>query len=346
MATLYFDGAVDTDWNTLGNWRLDDFTQTRVPAASLPTSSDSAVIAGYMDSNSGSEPALVDFTIANDGSDTSVAVTVTGTATITAGYNYSGTITGNAIFNEYAYLSGTVTGNATFNDEADNGGYVQGSATFNGASTMYNGSVSGTATFNGNAKLTAGTVVGNATFNGSSFMDGGVVEGNATFNDTSLLDGSYYPSTYGTVVLNDYATANGAWYAADPTTFNDHANLSNQYVTYEPCEFNDHATCNGFGMGGGATFNDFSVCAATASYGYPIFTFNDSATGGFQVQWYTEPDVTYNDNSYGSGKAQNLTINGRVAMVSPYFNGYNPVLEYSFTRPQYGINGSSILGVI
>jgi hypothetical protein len=195
-----------------------------------------------------------------------------------------------------------------------------------------------------------GTITGNATFNGSASMRGGTVEGSATLNDTSALDGYNYPAITGTVVLNDYATANGSWYAADPTTFNDHANLTNQYVTTEPCEFNDHATCNGFGMRGGATFNDFCVCAATADFGAQIFTFNDSATGGFDVQnggWSPpEPDVTYNDRSYGSGKAKSLTINGAAVMQSAYLNGYNPVLDYSFTRPQYGINGSSILGVI
>jgi hypothetical protein len=101
----------------------------------------------------------------------------------------------------------------------------------------------------------------------------------------------------------------------------------------------------------GATFNDFSVCAATADYGYhSIFTFNDSATGGLQVQsgggLPPEPDVTYNDRSYGSGKAKSLTINGAAVMQSAYLNGYNPVLDYSFTRPKYGINGSSILGIV
>jgi hypothetical protein len=344
MATLYFNAAVDNDWNTLGNWWTSDAFTTQ--ASALPTSSDSAVIAGYMDSNSGSEPTLVNFTIANGGSDTSVAVTVTGTATITGGYNYSGTITGNAIFNEYSYLSGTVTGNATFNDEADNAGNVQGSATFNGDSTMYSGSVGGTATFNGNAKLTGGTVSGNATFNGSSSMDEGTVEGNVTFNDTSLLDGNYYPTTYGTVVLNDYATANGSWYAADPTTFNDHANLSSSFTTTEPCEFNDHATCNGFGMREGATFNDFSVCNGVADMGSPIFTFNDSATGGVTKQGDVYPDVTYNGNSYGSGSAASLYITGASAMQNASFVGSNPTFIYSFTRPKYGINGSSILGIV
>jgi hypothetical protein len=41
-----------------------------------------------------------------------------------------------------------------------------------------------------------------------------------------------------------------------------------------------------------------------------------------------------------------LTINGAAVMQNAYLNKYNPVLDYSFTRPQYGINGSSILGVI
>ena len=355
MATLYFNGAVDTDWATLGNWWTDDAFTTQ--ASALPTSSDSVVLIGAAcDTNSGSAPTVVNLTL-NGGSNLcfiGIAITVTGDATFNDGaFNNAWALTGDATFNGYSYNNANVTGDATFNDGSLNfGGTVGGDVTFNVASTMSGGSVSGNATFSGNAKQTGGTVTGNATFNGSSRMEGGSVEGNSTFNDTSLLNGYNYPSTYGTVVLNDYATANGSWTAGgDPTTFNDHANLSGPYYTGEPCEFNHHATCNGLGMGGGATFNDFSVCAGVVEYGYPIFTFNDSATGGFDVPfggWGSspEPAVTYNDRSYGSGKAKTLTINGAAVMQNAYLNGYDPVLYYSFTRPQYGINGSSILGVI
>jgi hypothetical protein len=344
MATLYYNAAVDTYWDTLGNWWTDAAHTTQ--ASAIPASGDSVILSAscFGPSDGSNLPPIANLTFS--GEVLQLEITVTGMATFNSGRFHYGNITGNVTFNASARMDGwpsgtssaTVTGNATFND----------SSIYQGNSSS---SVSGNATFTGSAQMQNGTITGNATFNGSSSIIGGTLNGNATFNDTSLLDGINYPYTSGTVVLNDYATANGSWYAADPTTFNDHANLSNQYVTTEPCEFNDHATCNGFGMRSNATFNDFSVCAGVVDGGYPMFTFNDSATGGLDVQsggWWAppEPDVTYNDRSYGSGKAKSLTINGAAVMQSAYLNGYNPVLDYSFTRPQYGINGSSILGVI
>lgn len=354
MATFYFNGAADLaagqflDWQTLGNWWMDDTFSTQ--ASSLPTSSDSVVMSATCDTNSGSAPTVVNLTMSGSYVYVGISLTVTGMATFNGQsyYNY-GTLNGNCTFNGSSWNSGpagTINGDAIFNDSSYNYQTVNGNATF--SDNSYNlGTVNGNATFNGSAQMQSGTVTGNATFNGSSSMDEGSVEGNSTFNDTSLLDGNNYPSIYGTVVLNDYATANGSWNAGGgPTAFNDHANLSNQYVTTQFCEFNDHATCGGQGMRQGATFNDFSVCAATADYGWPIFTFNDSATGGVTMQGEIFPDVTYNDNSYGSGKAKSLTIEGAAAMQNAYLNGYNPVFDYSFTRPQYGINGSSILGIV
>jgi hypothetical protein len=103
-------------------------------------------------------------------------------------------------------------------------------------------------------------------------------------------------------------------------------------------------------MRDGATFNDFSVCSATVS-GSGAFTFNDSATGGLTADggWPgPAPALVYNDKSYGSGVAARLTISGAAIMQNADLDAYNSnvPLNYSFTRPQYGINGSSILGVI
>ena len=64
MATLYFNGAVDSDWAEIENWwTSDDFT---TQASALPSSSDSVVLSSSCDTNSGSEPTVVNLTI-NDG---------------------------------------------------------------------------------------------------------------------------------------------------------------------------------------------------------------------------------------------------------------------------------------
>jgi hypothetical protein len=82
MATFYFNGAVDSDWATLGNWWTSDAFTTQ--AAALPASGDSVVVTGNIDTNSGSEPTVVNLTCTSPeyaSGRISIAVTVTGNAT-------------------------------------------------------------------------------------------------------------------------------------------------------------------------------------------------------------------------------------------------------------------------
>lgn len=143
--TLYFNGAVDSDWATLGNWWTSGAFTTQ--ASALPTSGDSVVLSATCGTNSGSAPTVVNFTL-NDPDYYAfylfVAITVTGNATFNDGsYNY-GTVTGDATFNDSSYNSGTVSGNATFNDLSVNlTGVVAGDATFTG-SACNDGGTAGT----------------------------------------------------------------------------------------------------------------------------------------------------------------------------------------------------------
>jgi hypothetical protein len=119
MATLYFNGAVDNDWATLGNWWTDAACTSA--AAGLPTSSDSVVATANINGISMATPTVVNFTTS---AYLQAPVTVTGVATfsgssarLTSG---SGVIAGNAVFQNGAQLweYGYVTGNATFHDTA------------------------------------------------------------------------------------------------------------------------------------------------------------------------------------------------------------------------------------
>jgi hypothetical protein len=152
-AILYFDGAVDDDWTTVGNWWLDD--EHTQPAGRLPTSADSVVASAAI---TASGQTVVDFTLNDfEGGFFSLSgtLTVTGTATFNGEAGLNGTITGNATFNNFSFKSGTVTGDATFNNFSANGGTVTGNATFN------------------NSSINSGTVTGTATFNDDSCNDGG-----------------------------------------------------------------------------------------------------------------------------------------------------------------------------
>jgi hypothetical protein len=117
-ATLYFDGAVDDAWTTVGNWWLDDeHTQA---AGRLPAAGDSVIATASI---AASGQTVVNFTLNDPDNDD---------------YGLFGTltVTGTATFTGFAFLdgTGTVTGNATFNDNARNFGTVTGTATFTGNS--------------------------------------------------------------------------------------------------------------------------------------------------------------------------------------------------------------------
>jgi hypothetical protein len=151
MATLYFNGAVDNNWATLGNWWTDATFTT--PATSLPSSSDSVIASSNIASNSGSEPNIVNFTLTGY---ISIEITVTGMAT----------------FNEDSRLEeGTITGDCTFNHTSrhDNIGNIIGNCIFNDNAIFKgdtsNNIVSGSITFNNNSKnitnITADNIVVN-----------------------------------------------------------------------------------------------------------------------------------------------------------------------------------------
>jgi Leucine-rich repeat (LRR) protein len=146
--TLYFNGAVDSDWSGLGNW-WNDASHTEA-ATSLPAEIDSVVVAASI---TASGQTVRNFTTLTDLNDFSLGgtLTVTGMATFNGNTYNEATVNGNATFNNYSYNSGTVNGNATFNNDSYNGGTVNGNATFNNDS--YNG----------------GTVTGDATFNDDSY---------------------------------------------------------------------------------------------------------------------------------------------------------------------------------
>jgi hypothetical protein len=212
MATFYFNGAVDTNWATLGNWWTNSTFTT--PADSLPTSVDDVIaIAIYGLTANGQT--VKNFTFTGDGifsgggfrgSLTATDSAVLNNTNFAGTFDDGGTLTANTItFNEsenaYADIIGDVifnggpnygniTGNVVFNQGnqgGQNSGTVIGNATFN--ETYSDGFVTGNATFNGGA-ANEGTVSGDANFNDSSWNNGGTVTGNATFNDNSLNNGT------------------------------------------------------------------------------------------------------------------------------------------------------------
>jgi hypothetical protein len=207
---LYFNGAVDNDWNTLGNWWLDD--QFSVPATHLPRSIDSVIVTGNITNNSGNPPAVLRLTT---NTTLAIDIIVTEIAVFNGSISNYATIYGNCTFNSTGVNGGTVTGDAIFNDASINGGTVGGNATFNNNSYSY-GTVTGNATFNGSS-YNSGTVTGNATFNDSSFNDYGTVSGDATFNGNAVN----YGTVTGDATFGDFSVNSGT--VTGNATFNNNS---------------------------------------------------------------------------------------------------------------------------
>lgn len=121
---LYFDGGVDADWSTLGNW-----STAGGPAATLPGRDDRVIVRATIASNGGSLPAVNSLDVPDAGGDghaLGIAVVVQGVATFAGLAVLSGTITGNAQFIATSRHEGAVIGRATFADAACNAGGTAG----------------------------------------------------------------------------------------------------------------------------------------------------------------------------------------------------------------------------
>jgi hypothetical protein len=294
MATLYFNGAVDTDWATLGNWWTSGAFTTQ--ASALPTSSDSVVLSATCDTNSGSEPTVVNLTYSS-GNLEGVAVTVTG----------------NATFNDSSVNDGTVTGNATFNDNTQNAGNVTGNAVFNGNTTNYS-AVTGNATFNVQG-FNFGTIGGNATFNddsrnlvSSEFNLIGTVTGNATFTASSYLGNPNIGAVGGTVT---FSSASPVSFTMNAATGDWTADTTNWVFTTagQNWTFNDSSVLGGYDFSNGsvvitgnATFNDSSTNQYGTVTGNATFELSSAAAqiSGNYVGAYGSISFAYEKGINGS----------------------------------------------
>jgi hypothetical protein len=189
MANLYYNAAVDTAWDTLGNWWENAGHNT--PAAAIPANGDTVYLSGAMNSGPSTSVTLANINVLIDA------------------VNFTGAI-----------------GNATFSTDSFNDGTVTGNATFNGTSQNSSGTIVGDATFNDTSSNNA-RVEGNATFNNSSVNDGDCYSG--TFNDYSYNSASGVPVLSGQAIFNDYSYNEIGSYEYIGGIFNDNsANYSNQ----------------------------------------------------------------------------------------------------------------------
>jgi hypothetical protein len=199
MATLYFNGAVDSEWTELDNWWTDATFTT--PATSLPSSSDNVIASASIASNSGSEPTVANLTVQNYSS-LGIIITVTGMATFNENSRLEGTITGDCTFNHTSRHDsvGNIIGNCIFNDNA----------IFKGDTS--NNIVSGSITFNNNSQnitnIAADNIIVNRKILGIANSDILGMYPNLT---TLLLhfDGANNATTFADSSVNNYSVTRG-----------------------------------------------------------------------------------------------------------------------------------------
>jgi hypothetical protein len=374
--TLYGWGLLDSDWNNLGNWFMDD--GLTIPAPSLPTSIDSVVISlSQLSENSGSTPTVVNLTVNNV--PFGLPINVTGTATFNGSSanlaappgSDQATLTANCVFNDGAYINtnATVNGNCTFNNESRiNGGYVNGDCVFNDSAYNDYGWIAGNATFNDSSYNNYGRITGDATFNDYSHNDLYGDIANATFNDSSYNNSG--ATVTGNATFNDSSYNNGT--VSGDATFNDYSyNSSSGDGVTGDATFNDNSTNNFNGtarVGGLATFTKTGeILVSSSSLGFlesnyyaggisipnaSSLVFDVDYTGllpiSFAGQWIFSDgnnagtitaNVIFNGNSMNYG-----TINGDVTFNDTSKNG-----DYQYSSSIYGnvtFNGSSFNGFL
>jgi hypothetical protein len=117
---LYYNNAEeDGDWNTLGNWWLnEEFTD---PADSLPGTLDSVYVSGHdMSTNTGEDPSIAYLYFTGDENTLSLDITVSQGAYFEGLTAFTGTLAGNASFNDNSLNNWNILASAWFYDNAFN----------------------------------------------------------------------------------------------------------------------------------------------------------------------------------------------------------------------------------
>jgi hypothetical protein len=118
---LYFNNAEeDSDWNTLGNWWLnEEFTD---PADSLPGMLDSVYFSGYdMATNTGEDPSIAYLYFDGNENTFALDITVSEGAYFEGYIAFTGTLAGNAVFDDDSFNNWNISASAWFYDNSFNG---------------------------------------------------------------------------------------------------------------------------------------------------------------------------------------------------------------------------------
>lgn len=312
MAYLYFNAAVNNNWNTVGNWWEDaGFT---VPANRRPGTGDDVFISNDVTSNSGPIPTVSTLVTSRD---IGIPIIVTnGASFVDLGLppaSLKSLIVGPCAFSGLCYVdaTGIVIGNCTFNDYSYvlTGGAINGNCTFNGISYLA-GAVSGDCAFYTLASLRgaaphAGSITGRGDFYNSAFTSG-TVNGVAVFDGANPTEPTLPSYNEGTITSHaDFI--NGA------------GNLNNGTVSG-----NGVFRTSGYNLGvvvGNALFEDYNNSFPTASSNYGLVQGNAEFKGNAQnagASFYSHPSQSYSPPAvWGTTKFYDSTVNFGAVGANP-----------------------------
>lgn len=331
----YFNGAINDDWSTLGNWWND--AGFSVHSAGFPTGQDEIVVSANINNKSNMMDSTTIYKATFSGSaNLGIGITVDDVSVFnnTSAINMGGSVTGLAEFNDSASTLGgsTVYGTSSFYDTSTNTGTVNGNACFDTTATN-SGTVTGTVSVCGYIAPRTLYFRGHVDHNWNTLANWYTDAGFST-------PAASLPASIDSVVSSVSIELNTGGAASVQTlTLNGTSTLGISVTVASSTIFNDMSYNNGGTITGSARFNtgyyNNGVTATSTVMTFANTVWNGTVTGtttganGDVIQLYVfngtstsvsaiKGDVIYNDTSYNNGS--NIIGNARLN-TTYYGNG-------------------------
>lgn len=287
MATLYFNAAVDNDWNTSGNWWLDALFST---PGYVPSSSDDAIITENCSSNSGSTASVNTLTIQGGsmlGATFSIPCDIAVSCSVISGGQLTGNITGGQVI-----IDASSASNCTLDDGTGNAGHI-----------IRNGGTATSCIFNGNLAIAQSTDTSN------SFIEDTTVNGDVILNSNGQIG-----SVSGTNTINGNVTINGTGYFATGTLT---TNVTNNVIVGSTASSSNTISSVGgdliYTYGHSATVTTI-VTGYTYYSNYPTLYYNNQINDqnwNNRLNWWVDSSHSQQANEVPSS-SQDVVINATI----------------------------------
>jgi len=347
--TLYYNAAVDNDWNNNLNWWVDGgYTQQ---SYLYPLSVQDVIISESIYDTTADmycNNATVNTALTVS---TSATLNVTGTITVPSGYGLgSGTnfgpniVCADAIFNGDAYIVNTgitASGTVTFNDTSKAGetigAYIIGDVILNDSSEFISGTITGNASFYDTSLFSGGSITGDVTVyydHPVPFSYGGTITGTLSYSGYPARTVYFYHTSSSEDWGGNFwytATAGGGspTYAPNPDISLDNviieasvgsnttpldatvASLTVNGVATASTYISTDITCDYANFYDSCYLNTGTTLTQSANHGGNSITFSDLSNNQGTLN-LSDPSAVFEDGASNDG-----TVNGDVDVYYP-----------------------------